>query len=262
MAFQALWPVGTPAVRSAAAAVIAAAALVGGSRPSVAQPPQGGPGFLFRAPVGSLTLRGGLSAPLAGSEVFDFATRELTLERTDFWAPSVGAELAIRLAPRVDVLGSVAYARSESRSEFRDYIGSDDLPIEQDTRFGRVPLALGLRAYLGPRGRQIGRFAWVPATWAPYVGAGGGWIWYRFEQDGEFVDFEDLSIFRDRFRSDGWASSAYAAAGADLSLSPRFALNGELRYNTGRALMSSQFSGFDRIDLSGFQFTAGLGVRF
>ncbi len=221
-----------------------------------------GDGFLFKPPPGSLTLRGGLAVADAASDIFSFSTRELTLGRGDFHGPALGLDLAIRLISRVDLVLGAAYAGARATSEFRDWVDQDDLPIEQTTSFRRVPLTASIKAYLTPRGRSIGRFAWIPARWAPYVGAGGGTVWYRFSQRGDFVDFNTLDIFHDRITSSGWTSTAHALAGIDFSLSPRWALTTEGRYSRASADMSDSFQGFERIDLSGFSTTVGIQIRF
>jgi hypothetical protein len=228
--------------------------------PGLAQ--QAGDGFLFRAPTVTLSLYGGLARPDAGSDVFAFTTEQLTLGRGDFNAPALGSELAVHLTPRVALTLGAAYAGRTSRSEFRDWVDGDDLPIEQNTEFARVPVTAGVKAYLTPPGRSIGQFAWVPARYAPYLGAGGGAMWYRFRQTGEFVDFETLDIFRDEIESSGWTPTAQGVAGLDLSLSPRLVLTGEARYLWARAPMGGGFEGFDPIDLSGLSATLGFSVRF
>jgi hypothetical protein len=227
-----------------------------------AQAQGSGRGFLFNEPVASLSLRGGFARATAGSDIFSFTTRQFTLDRADFSALTVGADLSFRVAPRIDVVFGGAYAGTSAPSEFRDFVDQDDLPIEQTTSFHRVPVTASVKAYLTPRGRSIGRFAWVPARYAPYVGVGGGAMWYQFRQQGDFVDFQTNDVFGDDIASSGWTPMAHALAGIDYSLSPRFALTGEGRYAWAKANLNEQFEGFDRIDLSGFTATAGISVRF
>jgi hypothetical protein len=256
----------TPAARVRRAA--AGVALLSGALASAVAPApaaaQGssGDGFLFRRPIGSFTVRGGFDRARAGSDVFDFATDQLTLSRGDFGAFSVGADLAFRIGARADLGVGVAFAGSEASSEFRRFVDQDDQPIEQSTVLRRVPVTATLKAYLTPRGRSIGRYAWVPARYAPYVAAGGGVMWSRFRQEGDFVDFETTDVFPDRLTSTSWTPTAHGAAGIDYSLSPRFALTGEGRYTWARADLSGDFAGFDPIDLSGVSATVGLSVRF
>jgi len=204
----------------------------------------------------------GYALALASSEVFDFTREQLTVDRSDFDAPAWGADLGIRVTPRVDVTFGIARAFTSINSEMRDWVGTDDLPIEQVTDFMRMPVTVGVKAYLRDRGRSIGQFAWIPRSLSPFVGASAGWVWYRFEQDGEFVDFETYDIFRERFTQDGRAPTVHLYGGADWTLTPAFYLTTEGRYQWARADMAGDFVGFDAMDLSGFQATVGLAVRF
>ncbi len=221
-----------------------------------------GKGFLFRQPTATLTVRGGFAHATAGSDVFAFSREQLTLGRGDFDAFLAGADLGYRLAPRLDLVLSAGYAGRDARSEMRDWVDQDDLPIEQTTRFQRVPLTAGVKAYPLGRGRSVGSFVWIPSQVAPFVGAGGGAMWYRFDQTGDFVDFETLDVFFDRFESSGWTPTAHALAGVDVSLTPRFALVGEARYAWAESDLGRDFEGFDPIDLSGLSASLGLLVRF
>lgn len=218
--------------------------------------------FLLRTPRATLGFRTGYALATASSEIFDFSREQLTLTRRDFDAMTFGAQLAISATPRLDVALDVSVADAERKSEFRDWVGSDDLPIEQTTEFYRLPVTLGVKAYLRDRGRGVGRFAWVPERWAPYVGAGAGWVWYRFEQDGEWVDYESLDIFRDRFTTSGSTPTVHVYGGADWSLGPAVVLSAEARYGWARAEMGGSFVGFDALDLSGLQGTLGISLRF
>ncbi len=220
------------------------------------------PDFLFKRPVLRVTVRTGVSVPRARSDVFDFTRQQLTVDRTDFASLVWGGEVAVRATERLDVVLGFDVASRGVRSEFRDWVGTDDLPIRQESRFLRVPVTIGVKGYLFERGRRLGRFAWIPARWSPYLGTAVGWIWYEFEQSGEFVDFETLDIFTDTFRSADRTGTVQVLAGADVSLGPRLVLTAEGRYGWARAPMSSDFVGFDDIDLAGFQATIGLSFRF
>ena len=227
--------------------------------PAVAQ---GADGFLFRSPTITVSLRGGYAVPSAGSEIYDFVQEQLTVEKRDFNSGTLAGEVAVQVSERVDIAFGLGFSRSVKRSEFRDWVGDDDLPIEQSTELSRIPITASAKVYLADRGRSVSRLAWIPARWAPYVGVGGGIVSYDFEQFGEFVDFETFGIFQDRLISSGKSGTAHVMAGADLSLNPRFLLTAEGRYSWASANMSDDFSGFDSMDLSGFQATAGFAVRF
>ena len=223
---------------------------------------QGNRDFLFGTPHVSLAFNMGYGMPRAGSEVFDFVTDELTVEKSDFYSMVVGGSLGIRVTNRVEVGLDVSYSNADTPSEFREWVDMDDLPIEQRTRLKLVPVTVNVKAYLFDRGRRISRFAWVPGTWSPFVGVGAGKVYYDFKQVGDFVDFETYEIFWDSFRSDGDAGVFHVLAGAEYSLSPAFFITGEGRYSWAEAEMGRDFVGFEPIDLSGFQATVGFAVRF
>ena len=221
-----------------------------------------GDGFLFRPPRVSLTLRGGWDAAAAKGDIFAFATDQLTLGRNDFRGPFGGLDVAVSVLPRLDITLSTSVSATSAPSEFRDWVDLNDLPIEQTTSLRRVPVSLGFRAYLMPRGHSIVQFAWVPARFSPYVGAGGGFMWYRFRQEWDFIDFQTTNVFPDVFESSDWTPTAHAAVGLDYWLTPVFGLNAEGKYNWAKAKLGTDFSGFGRIDLSGYMTTVGLSVRF
>ncbi len=221
-----------------------------------------GADFLFRRPSVTLGLQVGYALPRAGSEIFDFTREQLTVEKSDFNSVSFGGEIGVRATERIDVAANLGFEKSSTRSEFRDWVDQDDLPIEQNTRFLRVPLTVGVKFYVTERGRRISRFSWIPKRWAPYLGAGGGIVWYEFDQRGDFVDFETLDIFFSDFESRGSSPLAYVAAGSELSLGARWLLTGEARYSWASAEMDRDFVGFDDIDLAGFRATLGFAARF
>ena len=254
-----------PAGRVVATGALALTLLVGTAPNAGAQ--TSGDGFLFEAPRWTMTLRGGFDRALAGSDIFQFMTDTLTLSKGDFGGFTLGGDLAYSVTPRVDLGFGVGYVRARKVSEFREYVGSDDLPINQTTSFSRLPLTATLKAYLFPRGRSIGSFAWIPTRFSPYVGVGGGALYYEFMQEGEFVDTDDsggdtFEIFYDRFWSGGWTPTAHALAGAEFALTPRLGFSTEGRYGWARSDLSADFVDFDRIDLSGLSATMGLTIRF
>ncbi|MFQ5536723.1 MAG: hypothetical protein ACE5GJ_04655 [Gemmatimonadota bacterium] len=230
--------------------------------PQRAEAQQGGPGFLFRSPRVTLSVRAGYDVPRARSQVFDFVRSELTLDRRDFAAPSVDFSLAVRVSERLDLGVDVGTSRSESLSEFRDWVDLDGLPIEQTTTFRRTPVTLSLRYYLTERGRRVSRLAWVPRRWTGYVGVAAGRTSYSFEQAGDFVDFETLDIFRDRFLAEGSAPLVQALGGVEYNLTPYLALSFEGRFSWARGDPGRDFVDFDSLDLSGFRLSAGASVRF
>ncbi len=222
-----------------------------------------GNGFLFGTPAGAVTFRAGWAAARAGGDIFGFTTNQLTLNRGDFSSPNVGMDLAFHVFGQTHVVLSGDFSGMQKKSEFRCCIDNNDQPIEQTTSFRRIPLTLSVKQYLTSTGRSVGKFAWIPSRAAVYVGAGGGAQYYRFRQDGDFIDFDnDYRVFHDIFESHGWTPMGNVLAGFDYTLSPRYAVTTEGRYVWSHADLSNDFSGFKPIDLSGFATNVGLTIRF
>jgi len=229
--------------------------------PSGAFAQSSGQGFLFKQPTVRVGILGGYMVAQASGDVLDHARDQLTLGGRDFDASTWGVEFAARGGKRFDVLLDFRFSRSEVRSEMRDWVDLDNLPIEQTTRFTRMPLTLSARFYLRDRGRAVSQFAWIPEKFAPFVGVGGGVTWYEFEQVGDFVDIETLDILNFTVKSNGAAPTAHAFAGVDISINPRFLWTLEGRYSFGNATTDYSFN-YDQLNLRGFQATIGLSARF
>lgn len=246
------------AVRAGMLAVVVGAALAA-VRPVQAQGT--GDGFLFQRPSASFSLYGGLAMPNAGGDLFSYSTSNYSLSSGDFRAIDYGAELAFTLTPRLDLAFDVSTSGMSKGSDYRNWVDNSGLPIEQRTSFQRTPLTVNVRYYLTARGRQIGRYAWVPARIVPYVGAGAGAMYYSFNQSGDFIDFSDSSVFHDALRTNGWAPMGQLLAGVEWGIGRGWALKTEARYLLASASSSGDFSGY-RVDLSGLTSSVGIIVRF
>lgn len=241
------------------ALLLTAAAVATIALPSHAQ--RAGDGFLFHAPSGSWTFRGGVATATGNSDVFQDVTDQLTVDRSDFNSPTFGTALAISVSARNDIVLDISYATVSRTSEFRDWLDNHDRPIQQETSLRRIPITLGFRHYITSRGRSIGQFAWVPARRALYAAVGAGMMEYKFHEVGDFIDFTSLNVFHDEFVSQSWTPVVHAAVGLDLGLGSFTMVTTEARYTYATAPMSADFDGFNNIDLSGLSVTAGLTFR-
>jgi hypothetical protein len=222
---------------------------------------RGGDGYLFGRPIAILSIRGGVDRPLVNSGVFQFFTDNLLLSQRQFMSGTWTAEIAVPIGDRFDVSLSGGRSLVSTGSEFRRFIDNNDQPIEQTTTLDRIPVSLSVRYFLRPRGESISSLAWIPNRLSPYVGAGAGAMWSRLEQRGDFVDVDTRNIFSDEFVSDDQSVLGLVFAGAELRVTPRLALVGEVRYQQSKARLDSDFQNFPRADLSGVSLTTGLSFR-
>jgi hypothetical protein len=218
--------------------------------------------FLFSRPRGSIGVRGSWLFASAASDLFDFVTSRLTIDKTDFNAPGLGGYVNIGVKSNLDAQFGIEYEKSNQPSEYRDLVDNNFQAIEQTTSLRSLNLMASLRVTLVPKGRSVSRFAWVPTRVIPYVGGGGGAVYYEFLQTGDFVDYTDLTVFPDTFRSTGWAPSLHAFSGVDVQVYRSLYATIEGRYTKASAKLGTDFIGFDPIDLSGFKVSAGINLLF
>jgi hypothetical protein len=229
----------------------------------VAAAPQDRPsGFRLKEPRAFLGVHSGMNFPRAGSDLFDMVTRELTLEKSDFRSPVIGFDLGIPIQSRFAAVFSFDFSSRTKVSESRNYVDEKGLSINQTTRFRQIPITGTLRFYPIKMGETIGNYAWIPARVAPYIGGGGGVVYYSFMQWGSFVDSQTLDIFGTSLRSSGFAAAGHIAGGVDIGLTSRILVTAEARYSFARADLSNDFVRFQPLDLYGLRATAGVCFRF
>ena len=95
--------------------------------------PQGDPDFLFERPRGSVGVRGGWLFERAGSDLFTFVHEQLTVEPDDFDAPTLAFDLGVAVGSRTEAVFGVEFGGATIRSEYRDFVDNDRLPITQAT---------------------------------------------------------------------------------------------------------------------------------
>ena len=255
-----LWYVLVAAVLAASSAR-PAAAQTGAPAPRLSQDlPEGD--FLFKRPRGTLSIRGGLLFPREGSDLFTFVEDQLTIDKGDFRSPLFAIDLGYSPSARIDIIGGFDFARENIRSEYRHFVDNNLQPIEQETSLRQASLTGSVRVALVPRGRAVGTYAWIPARVVPYVGAGGGFVFWEFRQAGDFIDVADSSVFTDSFVSNGASLLGHAFGGVDIQIYKRLFLTTEARYVWGEGELSNEFIGFDPLDLSGFKVSAGINFVF
>ncbi len=237
-------------------------------RPGAVQPPD----FLFQEPRASLDLRVGMLFPRAGSDVFQESMQELMLTRRNLDGLTGALDLGFRVLPRLDALLGLAVSHAAKNADVRasqcgglatnTCVDNNDVPLRQNTTLTEVPITAGLKAFLLPRGQQIGHFVWVPARVAPYVGVAAGMVYYKFARSGDFVGpAPDYVVTTDAFQADGWTPIGQVLAGVDVRLSRRAAVKAEARYSWASGGAGS-FTGFTGVDLAGVQTTLGLSWRY
>jgi hypothetical protein len=183
-----------------------------------------------------------------------FIDREsLVFDMKDFNNVTFGGEWLVGLSDYLEAGVGVGYYQKNVPTIYRDVVNDNGSEIEQDLKLRIVPMTATIRFLpLGRHGVE------------PYVGAGIGAFNWRYSETGEFVDFTDNSIFRDRFVSNGTAVGPVVLGGIRAPVADAFLVGGEVRYQKAEGDTGGLDNGFlgDKIDLGGWSAQVTFHVRF
>lgn len=174
-----------------------------------------------------------------------------SFELTELNSITFGGEWLIGLGDHLEAGVGLGFQRGTAPITYIDYINDDGTEILQDFHLQMVPLTGTLRLF--PFGDTAVR---------PYIGGGIGLFLWRYSEVGEFIDFYDYSVFRDRFVAGGADIGAVVLGGVRVPLGSSLAAGVEVQYQraTGRVGVDEGFLA-ERIDLGGLttRFTFQIG---
>lgn len=189
-----------------------------------------------------------------GSDLFTANAKDFGVTPAEEADGGFGLEVAFTPHHRFDLFFGAEWSESAYDSSYLDYTFDDGREIVHTTFISHTDLDLGVRfRFLGP-GRAL----------QPYVAGGVSGNYYRYAEDGDFVDFDTSEIFYDRFEERHLRPGFFLGAGFDYAVATgprsRIDLFGEARYSAYGGKHRDGFDGFGQIES---HWVAGrLGVRF
>ncbi len=207
--------------------------------------------------AGSLDLRGGVFIPRAESNQYaddseHYKKDGRALEQSDWTSGTGGFQFNQAVGDLVEFGLSVDFYQRTLQTAYRDYVTESGRDIFQTLQLNTVPL--GVQVRIGPTRR---------GQLSPYLAVGGDLIFYKYEEYGDFVDFDSPSqpIIEDSFISEGVAPGFHVAGGLRIPVGDDFSNVAEGRYQWAKDDMPDDFRG-NEIDLTGASVTIGLNIRF
>lgn len=176
----------------------------------------------------------------------------LAFRLDDFTTGSVNGEWEFPLNDKVAASVGLGFTTRSVPSVYADYVEDDGSEIEQNLKLRVVPFTAALR--ISPLG--------LTSAVQPYLGAGVGIFSWRYSETGEFIDFSNGDVFRDRFVGSG-ATAGPVVFGGLAFVGDTFGFGGEIRYQSAQGELpnNQDFSG-DKIDLGGFTYSATFKIKF
>jgi outer membrane protein W len=202
--------------------------------------------------VGYFALRGEDSRDVDDVLLADLDT--LAFQVKDFNNVTFGGEWLYSIGDYLETGLGIGFYQESVPSVYADFQNVDGSEIAQELKLRVVPFTATVRFLPMGRGAAV----------EPYVGAGIGIFNWRYSETGEFVDFSDNTIFRDRFTADGNAVGPVVLAGLRAPIGDAWAVGGEIRWQSAKGDTDPEQSLLlaPKIDLGGWTTSFTVNVRF
>jgi len=170
---------------------------------------------------------------------------------SDFKGFTGGGEWLVVVGNNLEAGIGVGYYQRAVLSVYEGWVDTDGSEISQEIKLRVVPLLATLK-YLPFGARRAIQ---------PYVGVGLAVYFWRYSETGEFVDFNDNSIYRDVFVGSGTSVGPVATFGVRGRVSGQADIGVEARWQRGQGNLSNDFLG-NKIDLGGVSVLGTFRLRF
>lgn len=203
-------------------------------------------------PTMQLRFRLGLFEPAGGSAGWNAVFDGFTANPSDLQDFVWGTDLLWRTGRHTGVLLGFSYYQGTTTSAYRDWTTGDGRDIAHTTRLEISDLTAAFVYRFGDAGLR------------PYLGAGGGFVWYRLSEEGSFIDFgsPELPVFQAWYGAEDSTFEAIGLAGLDIAIGARWSVIVEGRYRWASRELGQDYAGFGTLDLSGWEISCGFGVSF
>lgn len=206
------------------------------------------------AAAGSLDVRLGGFFPSENSNLFRDDRELYTVDKGDWNGFAGGVEYSTRVARNLELGIHVDGYERTLETAYRGFRSDSGREIRQTLKLEIVPVGLTLRIVPSSQRARI----------APYIAFGADLFYWRYEEYGDFIDFDDptLPFLEDSFFAEGVTGGAHVAGGVRVRVSHDLSLTGEGRYQAApKVSMGDDFRG-NTLDLNGWSATFGLHLRF
>jgi len=198
-------------------------------------------------------LRLGQFTPDGNERYWNDVENEFNGRASDLADASFGADWLYDFGPNVAFILSGDYFEGKSDMSYRDFTDAQGREIVHTTTLDVAPVTAGILVRVAPPDLPV----------QPYVGAGAGMYFWRLEETGDFIDFNNNNqIFTDSFRDSGSAFGYYGLVGIEVPISRNFSVFGQARWDKSSDDLSGDFAGLGKLDLSGRRVEGGLSWRF
>ncbi|UCH97734.1 MAG: outer membrane beta-barrel protein [Candidatus Aminicenantes bacterium] len=197
----------------------------------------------------SINFKIGVFHPAMDSDLWETNMDNLAFTKQDMRDAYYGIEYEHFLNRFISFALEGGVYDNEHFSFYRDYEYEDGSPIYQNLALRIISAEADFKLYpLGHRQR-----------FCPFLGGGAGMYFWKYEQWGDFINFESGTVDEDEYAETSTYTVGFnAKAGFVARFSRNWGVLLEARYQHVKGELSSFFEGWEKLDLSGFTFSIGI----
>lgn len=203
---------------------------------------------------GSIRFFLGQFDPDTSSEYWDDKFTDFTGSSSDFNDFIFMVDYRHPVSDSSAMLFSVGWYEGATTQAYRDWVDPAGREIRHKTSLRTFETSAAWIYEIGARQHPV----------TPYLGAGGGFIWWELIERGDFIDFgnSNLPIINTWYGTNDVTLALFGVAGLDINFGGAWSLVGQARYRWAEDELGGNFAGFGTIDLSGFDYTIGAAFHF
>lgn len=200
----------------------------------------------------SINMKVGWFSPSQSSDLWQTNHDNLTFKKSDMNDALYLGEYEIYFDRLASIGFETGYYERGRHAQYRDYETGDGKPIYQSLQLRLVPVMANLRFYPLSYRRLF----------CPYIGVGAGIMFWTYDQWGDFINFTNDTIFYSEATTRTVSPAVSGTAGIVLRFQRSLGIVIEGKYIYSRGTLSSDFEGFEKLDLGGFTVSAGVNIYF
>ncbi len=197
-----------------------------------------------------LNLKIGAFYPNMESDLWDLNRENLAFDKADMLGVYWGAEFEIFMGRQFSFSVEAGHYKKDVFTVYRDVVYDDGTPIRQDISLRMTTMEADFKLY--PLGHR--------RLFNPYFGCGIGLYAWKYEQSGEFVDFEEEIVYEGKAYTNTITPGFNAKLGFVYRYRRSFGISFEARYIYLKGQLSELFEGFGKLDLSSITLSIGVSL--
>ena len=197
-----------------------------------------------------VSVKAGLFFPFCDSDLWEVNFENLALSKSDMVNSVYSIEYEHFINKKISFVFEASNYSKTFYTAYRDYEYDDGSPINQNLYLKTMGFEINLRFYPAMANKKLN----------PYFGVGGGFIYWDYEQWGEFINFEQGYVYEGYADTKTFSPIFNARVGLLYRITYNIGLIFEAKYSFSKGELSSLFEGFEKFDLSGLIFNLGFSI--